>query len=1433
MRKLLPYEHQLIEALGVTKDEYLNFVAIQQDYKDPKVGTALDVRNTGTEVAIVLTIVGTLFQVGAALLAPKPEIPDVGNRSKNRQQRFAPSFGFNSVQDLAKYGDPVNLIYTNNSQNPFGSVRANGSLVWSAIENFGSSQFMQLMIVIGASKLKRVEPSSIAFGQKHLSSLDKSSFFVFSKINGEPGIPEFRQLRGGYRGTAFFPRPLAPTDDEKPACMVSFNGDRKIGFSQAYTPTTATKLGVFDAVPINVNVYTRDKDGDSEASNILIKLGIFAQHLTWKNRNEGGIFQVGDQVELIFTKAKGRDSIEDDKIPGRTAIDMRRQMVESLDFSSTYMLGAAKFRFETYLGNGNKNLEVDNVNVVFQCIEPGAAPTTAYILTSPNEEASELKREIENAIHILSNTPKFKEVATDTIDPKTGNPVFDTQQIIPNVDNHPLSDQGNFRDPFVVTNGSDPRVEIRYNTIESVAWTPELNLVGDNGAEIPESTYQLRERSVNFNRFGSIEYSKEQKADLMESLTIEVNELNELRETLGGRRDSLRALIDDIQEGVFDEDIPWGNNGYDLNAGSGVPNYYGRDPDERSQNNENKLFNVVNGTVIKNLIDDGFTPNFDAYDKKIIGRTIPYRGNDDDQIYFTFIYIDRHRNWRFFSFNGIVDAYEEGQDKSKPFLLDEKLNNKKSNLKDAKRFERDLEDANASPEAIESAEGNTEAARTKRNKRLQRNYNEMHKQAITVIKDDIKYLDSIIEQLPSTNQADKKGRSVVRRAMNGLIREKQDDLETLEGFIKDPRTLRERFNDTFFSKCLVKAETASYETVSEIDTITFSLKVKLFRRISGRKKGKEDLKDYSASDNGVKSRMAFFRMFYKRQGDSDFEPVLLMFAVRRGSESDFYTQIRFKGSNGTAEQPPSRWSFKFEPVYDPAAEFTSGFGFEDYAFLEDTTEEHQVFSIDSQTKVSWSGRKVAANSLLGYFPDEDERGPIDTNEWDMFSVNSDTNIQFSHEAGPEITLTAVTEQQFATQDVISDKYKTMTMIALGIYSNRGLQELRSVSALVKKGKDCKKINVSNNTMSNNVNSSSFAPDIFADTLLDRVNGVGKYINSSNVDIPSLALAKQFCTNNNLPRHESSAGRVTMFMDGIIADAGSWREFWINAAPFSLLELARKNGKDTLVPALPVNDNGEACRDDGTPIEINVSALFTTGNILQDSYKEEFLNYSTNTEDLIASVIYREFKENDVFNRNRTVDVRLAGVGDEGIRETFDLSQFVTQKEQAVMFGKLLCNQRRYIRKGIEFRTFPSEAALEPGAFIYVDIGLKHWDRYSSGVVMKDGLLNAPLMNRQDEKNDEPFEFLLHKPLTGETESESAVSVSTANGISTATFAGNKTYEGWMFVMGEARPTKRVFRVTELAIEEGGELSVKAIEYPCNGQGRAEIADFRSSNFEVS
>ena len=88
----------------------------------------------------------------------------------------------------------------------------------------------------------------------------------------------------------------------------------------------------------------------------------------------------------------------------------------------------------------------------------------------------------------------------------------------------------------------------------------------------------------------------------------------------------------------------------------------------------------------------------------------------------------------------------------------------------------------------------------------------------------------------------------------------------------------------------------------------------------------------------------------------------------------------------------------------------------------------------------------------------------------------------------------------------------------------------------------------------------------------------------------------------------------------------------------------------------------------------------------------------------------------------------------------------------------------------------------------------------------------------------------YDPNTGEVRSSShAVTGNVAAGIDQANI-------GLMFVMGASKPDKRVYRVTDVAIEEDGEISVRAVEYPCfeeGGETRARIGDFRSSNFEVS
>ena len=213
--------------------------------------------------ALVLTIVGTIFQVACGATCTRPEVPRSQDwpPPRSRQQRFAPSFGFNSTQELANYGDPINLVYTRSGDlegrnaddfNPNGGVRVGGSLVWSSIENLGSRQFMQLQMVLGASSIKRIDPDKTAFGQLALSTLNPGLVWIFYKNGIWGSWPSCVWRQQGGQPKSFSNRAKGGSD--KHVCRV--RGKDALGFSQAYSPTTSTSLGVYDPIPVNVDVIT-------------------------------------------------------------------------------------------------------------------------------------------------------------------------------------------------------------------------------------------------------------------------------------------------------------------------------------------------------------------------------------------------------------------------------------------------------------------------------------------------------------------------------------------------------------------------------------------------------------------------------------------------------------------------------------------------------------------------------------------------------------------------------------------------------------------------------------------------------------------------------------------------------------------------------------------------------------------------------------------------------------------------------------------------------------------------------------------------------------------------------------------------------------------------------------------------------------------------
>ena len=623
------------------------------------------------------------------------------------------------------------------------------------------------------------------------------------------------------------------------------------------------------------------------------------------------------------------------------------------------------------------------------------------------------------------------------------------------------------------------------------------------------------------------------------------------------------------------------------------------------------------------------------------------------------------------------------------------------------------------------------------------------------------------------------------------------------------------YGNVFYIKALVKVEVAKYETLSPCHMVDFAIKGQVWRRISGRAStygsGRFSA-PFRDSDNGIKKRSAMFFVKYKKANSAGgFTFVPGIFVISRAAEVDNFVYFRFdSGLQGlnTAEH----WQFEIEPVHDSLAEFrthplaTQGYRF----FYLENSGAVQRIALPNNAGIFFTGKVRGSGSG---FPPEDT-GPRLTNPYDLFSQSSDAQYQMSFDGGPEFTITAVTEQIRESATNFPGLYQDVSLLGFNMYSGRNVQNLRSLTAFVELGRRSRLLRTSGTIngiqwgqpgyqyLSPSPNGhANTAPDIFIDTALDPNDGIGKYAGDLfSIDLEQLARSKKFCAKNRL------------FMDGIVAEATSWRQFWAEKAGFSLLELAKQDGKESLVPAVPYNrDSGAISR------AIQIGALFNPGNILEDSYKEEFVDYGINTEDVITTVIYRDNEREGAFPRKNSVDVALNGVDESNaFRETVDASAFVTRRAQAILIGKYLCQIRRHSRRSIEFKTFPTDSFVAPGSYIYVEFAQNQWNRIQTGTIGEGGKLNLPF---GEAIRNGSYQMLLYNPVMIENRTVYRQAEPIVNGAS----VGLRGFKDHVFVLGQVRQNKRVFRVTEVSMDEEGEVTIKGVEHGTDPDGLSLIS----------
>jgi hypothetical protein len=1185
-RRLLPYEHQLIKELGISEAEYLEFAQAQFDYTRLPADKLATPQNWEV-VAIVLTVVGTLFQVAAALLAPRPE-QQQRDIKRRRDQVFAPRFGFNSQQELAKYGDPVNLVYCNTDDNPTGGVRVATSLIWSAVHSEGSSQFMQMLLAVGASNIEAIGPDRIAFGQTPIRQ------FAAGKTWAYFGANRPLQFADLLRGDTTDPTRIGEGSSSI-AYRPTLVGDQHTdGFSQAFSPSTMTRFGVYAPIPINVDFIDRNDEGEERDAPLGIVIEGLESYWPLNVFNDARpAVPVGHRMTLVFRRitSGGNDT-------ARAAKEMRRTLSSYIDAASTYKLGSVKFRVAAPI----KNVELEDgaMRVLMECVESGVCPTEDY------------------------NTTDFKQ------------------------------------------NGREAKVEIERLQKELIELNAQL----------------LRNDPIL-------------KPGIGEGVRARLAEIRFLKD-----------LLVDL------EDRQWSAAEID--------------------------------TLVENA--EYFDPVVNLFAQQVDN-------------------IQEHRK-------NLRDAIEDELDKLRNDRNRNAIRNWRSQLQDAnKRYRRLTNKLNQALRQYGLAtEGNLKQDKRRLNSREERLNEE-----IANLTADANNLD-----LPAMAARDANLRS--------QISAKENRVGFLQSYLDNPNT----WNDFFNTKCLVKMEEAGYETITECRVVDFALKAKVFKRIQGRAKkyGEESVKRYRDSDNGTKVRAAFFWLFYRRTGQV-WSRVPYIFAMRRGADVDNFVSLKF-----IADDNNGNWQFKFEPIAETAAEMVYT-GAADFAYIENSGD---VVTVGGPA----GGQFTFTGSLRarqGFKPPLNVN-PYEVDEWGLFSVRSDTQTSYSFEGGPEFSITAVTEQRTEPFSTYPNLYNGITLLGFNAYSGQGIQDLRSLSVFTLKGKKVRRLRDDGSYPSEPDGSSSYAPDIFLDTILDPQNGIGRFAKIGGIDLQALALVKRFCRQNQL------------FMDCVIAEQVPWRQFWAEVAPYSLLELGRIGGKETLIPAVPCDNAGNITR------RVPIVAMFSAGNILEDSYKEEFIDYGSSVQDLIATVIYRNTEVDGAFPRDTSVDVSLRDVTEaNAIRQTFDLSQYVTNRSQAILYAKLLCQQRRHIRRNVEFRTFPTDSPLSPGSYIYVDVGQQQWQSVYSGQIENGGTLNVPLATGIPNGT---YDILLYRNGQSVVTTSAAISNNTASSLA--------SYEGWLFVLGTAVKSKRVFRVVEVQMDEEGEVSVRAVEHPCDSNGQSMICDFNDSLF---
>ena len=423
-------------------------------------------------------------------------------------------------------------------------------------------------------------------------------------------------------------------------------------------------------------------------------------------------------------------------------------------------------------------------------------------------------------------------------------------------------------------------------------------------------------------------------------------------------------------------------------------------------------------------------------------------------------------------------------------------------------------------------------------------------------------------------------------------------------------------------------------------------------------------------------------------------------------------------------------------------------------------------------------------------------------------------VQKSNESEPEHTIVYVNE---IVPNKETPQYNHTTLAGLSLKASRNFTSLDQLRCWLGSGLHVTRLHPDRSVYDLedlSVNGLAHGPsNLFTDLVFylmaNTMGGAGSLLKISDAQTNPALINKA-----DLVETSRFLQKQKLFFNGVIGDRTNLRQFIADTAPYFLCNFVITNGKFSLLPALPVMEGGELNLG-----PVAIKQLFTAGNILEDSFKVEYLR-SEERRPFKAVVRFRHETKNK-FPQEKVIEVKLLNqLTKHGIelltQEQFDLTQFCTSKRHAIQVAKYFLGIRDLVTHTISFSTTVHGLDLKAGDYIKVVTTSSPYNSANNGTVSSTGVVTS-VSDLADGQYDVSY-FA-----TGSADVEQDI-MGVSNGV-----VDDEKFHDSVFSLIGSNVHENVYVVEQLTFSEEGTVDIVASEHPCDENGASKLAQLVASD----